>query len=119
MMVPKDSDFGLFPFQRIMLRVMARMNESYHFFSRGTSKSFLAFTERYIHADLIPNHHTGIIAGTRKQAASIAKEKIIGDIWKKFPLLESEMQRRRVAGKSLAAYLSGSDYAQFNFKSGS
>ena len=48
MMVPKDSDFALFPFQRIMLRVMSRMNESYHVFSRGTSKSFLAFTERYI-----------------------------------------------------------------------
>lgn len=80
MITPKSSDFGLYPFQRIMLRVMSRMNESYHVFARGTSKSFLAFTERYIHANLVPNHHTGIIAGTRKQATSIAKEKIIGDI---------------------------------------
>lgn len=77
---PKNSEFELYPFQRIILRVMSRMNQSYLVFSRGTSKSFLAFTERFIHADLIPNHHTGIIAGTKKQAASIAKEKIIGDI---------------------------------------
>lgn len=62
------------------MREMSRKNQSYITASRGTSKSFCGFVERYLHAMLIPRHRTGIIAGTRKQAASIAKEKIIDDI---------------------------------------
>lgn len=119
LMTPKDSEFTLYPFQRMMMRGMARSSQSYFCFSRGTSKSFCGFLERYIHAMLIPRHRAGIIAGTRKQAASIAKEKIIDDLWNKFPLLSNEMQKRRVAGKLLDAYTSGQDYAKFGFKSGS
>ncbi len=118
-MTPRDSEFSLYPFQRIIMRCMARYQQSYMVFSRGTSKSFLAFLERNQHAMLIPRHRTGVIAGTKKQAASIAKEKIIDDLWNKFPLLANEMKKRRVAGKLLDAYSSGADYARFNFKNGS
>lgn len=118
-MTPKDSEFTLYPFQRIILRSMSRYTQGYFVFSRGTSKSFLAFLNRFIHADLTPRHKTGIIAGSKRQAASIAKEKIIDDLWNKFPLLANEMQKRRVAGKLQDAYNSGSDYARFNFKNGS
>ncbi len=80
LMTPKNSKLSLFFFQRIMLRGMARYEQVYYTFARGTSKSFLAFYDRYVHAMMIPNHKTGILAGTNKQAAKIAKEKVIDDL---------------------------------------
>jgi hypothetical protein len=118
-MTPKKSSFRLYPFQRILIRCMARYTQGYFVFSRGTSKSFLGFLEKNIQAMLTPHYATGIMAGTRKQAAQIAKEKIIDDLWVKFPLLENEMQKRRIGGKLLDAYAAGQDYAKFTFKSGS
>ena len=119
LITPSESEFHLYPFQRMIMRTMARKTQSYFVFSRGTSKSFCGFLDRYTHAMLIPRHRTGIIAGTKKQAASIAKEKIIDDMWNKFPFLGNEMQKRLVAGKHLDAYNAGQDYAKFNFKNGS
>ncbi len=119
LVTPTDSEFTLYPFQRIFIREMARKSQTYITASRGTSKSFCGFIDRYLHAMFIPRHRTGIIAGTRKQAASIAKEKIIDDLWNKFPFLGNEMQKRNVAGKHLDAYTAGADYARFNFRNGS
>lgn len=119
LITPPHSEFTLYPFQRIIMRCMARKAQTYCVFSRGTSKSFCGFLERYIHSDLTPRHRGGIIAGTRKQAASIAKEKIIDDLWNKFPFLGNEMQKRHVAGKYLDAYTAGADYARFGFRNGS
>ena len=101
------------------MREMARKTQTFITASRGTSKSFCGFIDRYLHAMLIPRHRTGIIAGTRKQASSIAKEKIIDDLWNKFPFLANEMQKRNVAGKHLDAYVAGQDYARFGFRNGS
>ena len=116
---PKESHFSLFFFQRIILRCMSRGNAFYGNFSRGTSKSFLADVERYLHCMFIPRHNTTITAGTNKQAAEIAKQKIIDDLWVKFPLLANEMQKRKVAGKTLEPYKVGQDYVEFKFKNGS
>ncbi len=118
-MTPAASHFHLFFFQRIMMRCMRRGNASYETFSRGTSKSFLADLDRYIYCMQIPRHNTTITAGTNKQAAEIAKQKVIDDLWAKFPLLANEMQRRKIAGKLLDAYKAGKDYVEFNFKNGS
>lgn len=119
LVTPPRSEFTLYPFQRIIMRTMARKVQTYCVFSRGTSKSFCGFLQRYIQATLTPRHRAGIIAGTRKQATSIAKEKIIDDLWNKFPFLGNEMQKRHVAGKYLDAYTAGADYARFGFKNGS
>ena len=119
LITPKESHFHLFFFQRIMLRCMARGVATYAYFSRGTSKSFLADIDRYLHCMFVPRHHTTITAGTNKQAAEIAKQKVVDDLWVKFPLLANEMQRRKVAGKFLDAYKMGKDYVEFNFKNGS
>lgn len=119
LITPKASHFGLFFFQRMMLRCMARCIGTYDTFSRGTSKSFLADLDRYLHCMFIPRHKTTITAGTNKQAAEIAKQKVVDDLWVKFPLLANEMQKRKVAGKILDAYKMGSDYVEFNFKNGS
>ena len=119
LIVPHNSHFKLFFFQRIIIRCMSRGNVTYGCFSRGTSKSFLADIDRYLHCMFIPRHNTTITAGTNKQAAEIAKQKFVGDLWVKFPLLANEMQRRRVAGKLLDPYKLQNDYAEFNFKNGS
>lgn len=119
LITPKDSHFHLFFFQRIIIRCMSRGNATFATYSRGTSKSFLADLQRYLHCMFIPRHNTTITAGTNKQAAEIAKQKVIDDLWAKFPLLANEMQRRKVAGKILDAYKAGKDYVEFNFKNGS
>ena len=119
LIVPHNSHFKLFFFQRIMIRCIARGTATYETFSRGTSKSFIADLERYLHCMFIPRHNTTITAGTNKQAAEIAKQKVVDDLWVKFPLLANEMQKRKVAGKILDAYKMGKDYVEFNFKNGS
>lgn len=116
---PHSSHFHLFFYQRIMLRCMARGTATYEYFSRGTSKSFLADLDRYLKCMFVPRHNTTITAGTNKQAAEIAKQKVVDDLWVKFPLLANEMQKRKVAGKVLDAYKMGKDYVEFNFRNGS
>lgn len=119
MITPKDSHFHLFFFQRIILRAMSRGSNVFMTFSRGTSKSFLADLNRYLTCMFVPRHNTTITAGTNKQAAEIAKQKIVDDLWAKFPVLANEMQKRTIAGKRLDAYKMGNDYVEFNFKNGS
>lgn len=119
MITPKESHFHLFFFQRVMLRAMSRGSNVFMTFSRGTSKSFLADLNRYLTCMFVPRHNTTITAGTNKQAAEIAKQKVVDDLWVKFPLLANEMQKRTIAGKRLDAYKMGNDYVEFNFKNGS
>ena len=116
---PRQSNFHLFFFQRIVLRLMSRSVGSYFVFARGTSKSFLADLSRYLNCMFLPRHQATIIAGTNKQAAGIAKQKIIDDLWVRFPFLANEMQKRVVAGKIQDAYNSGADYVEFRFRNGS
>ena len=119
LIIPHESHFHLFFFQRLIIRCMSRGNATFGCFSRGTSKSFLADIDRYLHCMFVPRHNTTITAGTNKQAAEIAKQKIVDDLWVKFPLLANEMQKRKVAGKVLDAYKMGADYVEFHFKNGS
>lgn len=119
LLVPKKSSFHFFAIQRIVLRAMARGVNTYIFCSRGFSKSFLADLNRYEHCMFVPHHNTAITAGTNKQAAEIAKQKIVNDLWVKFPFLANEMQKIRKGGKTLDAYKMGTDYVEFNFRNGS
>lgn len=80
LITPQSSHFHLFFFQRMILRCMARGNNSYMVFSRGTSKSFLADLGRYLQCMFIPRHNTTVTAGTNKQAAEIVKQKIVDDL---------------------------------------
>lgn len=80
LITPKSNHFRLFFFQRIMMRCMARGNATYETFSRGTSKSFLADLDRYLKCMFVPRHNTTITAGTNKQAAEIAKQKVVDDL---------------------------------------
>lgn len=117
-MTPKDSAFSMFFAQRMVLRAMSRSRQSYFTFTRGFSKSFLAFYSRYVMTMLLPRHKSFVTAGTKGQAAQIAKEKIVDDLWVRFPLLQNEMQKNRVAGQLRNAFVQGPDYAEFRFSHG-
>lgn len=115
LMTPKNSSFSMFFAQRIVVRCMARHKQSFSAFTRAFSKSFLADFYSYIHSMLVPRCNGFVTAGTKTQAAQIAKEKVIQDLWVKFPLLKNEMQKTG----SKAAYIEGNDYAEFRFTNGS
>lgn len=117
-MTPRDSHFSMFFAQRMVLRAMSRSRQSYFTFTRGFSKSFLAFYSRYVTTMLLPNHKSFVTAGTKGQAAQIAREKIVNDLWVRFPLLKNEMQKMRVAGQLRNAFVQGPDYAEFRFSHG-
>lgn len=117
-MTPKDSSFSLFFLQRMVLREMARSRQGFFTFTRGFSKSFLAFLSRYMTTMLVPRHKSFVTAGTKSQAAQIAKEKVVDDLWVRFPLLKNEMQKFRVAGQLKNAFTQGADYAEFRFSHG-
>lgn len=117
-MTPNDSSFSMFFAQRMVLRSMSRSRQSYFTFTRGFSKSFLAFYSRYVTTMLVPRHKSFVTAGTKGQAAQIAREKIVGDLWVRFPLLQNEMQKMRVAGQLRNAFVQGPDYAEFRFAHG-
>jgi len=117
-MTPKKSNFSMFFSQRMVLRAMSRSRQSFFTFTRGFSKSFLAFYSRYIATMLTPRHKSFVTAGTKGQAASIAQEKIVDDLWVRFPLLQNEMQKMRVAGQMRNAFVRGTDYAEFRFAHG-
>ena len=80
LITPHSSHFHLFFFQRLMMRCLARGVATFETFSRGTSKSFIADLDRYLHCMFVPRHNTTITAGTNKQAAEIAKQKVVDDL---------------------------------------
>lgn len=117
-MTPTESSFSMFFTQRLVLRSMSRSRQSFFTFTRGFSKSFLAFYSRYVNTMLLPRHKSFVTAGTKGQAAAIAKEKVVDDLWVRFPLLKNEMQKMRVAGQLRNAFVQGPDYAEFRFSHG-
>lgn len=118
-MTPKSSAFSFFFEQRIVSRIMARYRQSYFTFTRGFSKSFLAFYAKYLSCMFIPRHKSSVVAQSKKQTAQITKEKIIDDLWVRFPLLMNEMKKFRVADKIQIPYKTGGDDSEFKFTNGS
>ena len=118
LMTPRNSSFSMFFEQRMVLRSMSRYRQGYFTFTRGFSKSFLAFYNKYTTCMFIPRHKAFIVAGTKAQAALIAREKVIDDLWVKFPLLVNEMRKFKVAGKNKTPYTNSGDSVEFNFSNG-
>ena len=79
-LTPKSSHFSMFFAQRIVLRCMARHRQTFSTFTRAFSKSFLAFFDSYLHSMLVPRCNGFVTAGTKTQAAQIAREKVIKDL---------------------------------------
>ncbi|MCR8994641.1 DNA-packaging protein [Brevibacillus laterosporus] len=92
--LPKDSMFKLFFYQRMILRIMFRYRKTYFTLTRGSSKSFLQVLAKYIECILYPNIKIMITAPQKQMASQIAQQNI-EEIWKYIPLLKNELRQIR------------------------
>lgn len=114
MITPKNSNFQLFPYQRIFLRAAMRYTTIFITAARATSKTFLSILAKYLQCMFVPNHVGSIVAPTKGQAAQIARQKI-QEIWRIWPLLKNELEVYN--GEAHANF--GKDYVTCYFKNGS
>lgn len=114
MIKPKNSNFDLFPYQRVFLRACMRYTTLYITAARATSKTFLSILAKYLQCMFIPNHIGSIVAPNKNQAAKISKQKI-QEIWRIWPLLQNELEIYQ--GEPHANF--GKDYCDLYFKNGS
>ena len=112
---PSDSEFGLFFYQRLVLRAIMRFKDIYMTAPRAFSKSFITILGLFLQCIFIPGRKTFICANTKQQAAQITKEKI-EEIYNHWPLLKKE-----VVGHELKEYPGnfGKDYVTIRFRNGS
>ena len=108
--LPEDSTFDLFFYQRIFLRVAMRHKYCFATFPRAFSKSFLAVMVLIIRCILYPGAKLFIVSGTKEQGASIAKEKI-EELKEMIPAFKNEINERKS--------LYGKDYVRLEFYNGS
>ena len=108
LITPEDSNFILFPYQRIFLRACMRYTNIFITAARATSKTFLSILAKYLQCMFLPNHVGSIVAPNKQQASKITKQKI-EEIWRLWPLLEKEIDKANF----------GKDYVDLFFKSGS
>ncbi len=109
-MLPPDSKFNLFFYQRMFLRAVIRHKYCYATFPRAFSKSFLAVLILVLRCILYPGAKLFIVSGTKEQGAAIAKEKI-EELKELIPALKNEINERKS--------LYGKDYVRIQFKNGS
>lgn len=114
MIKPADSNFDLFPFQRIFLRACMRYTTIFITAARATSKTFLSILAKYLQCVFIPGHVGSIVAPNKNQAAKITKQKV-QEIWRIWPLLKNELETYQ--GDAHANF--GKDYTELFFKNGS
>ena len=108
---PKESNFDLFPYQRIFLRACMRYTNIYITAARATSKTFLSILAKYLQCVFVPGHIGSIVAPNKNQAAKISKQKI-EEIWRIWPLLMNELEVYQ--GGPHANF--GKDYCDLFFK---
>jgi hypothetical protein len=111
---PVDSNFNLFPYQRMFLRVCMRYTHIYITAARATSKTFLSILAKYLQCVFLPGHVGSIVAPNKSQAAKITKQKV-QEIWRIWPLLKNELELYN--GEPHANF--GKDYTELYFKNGS
>ena len=117
MIKPVESNFDLFPYQRIFLRACMRYTTIYITAARATSKTFLSILAKYLQCIFVPNHVGSIVAPNKNQAAKISKQKI-QEIWRIWPLLKQELEPSNTSPEGVRA-LFGKDYCDLFFKNGS
>ncbi len=72
----EDCTFKLYPYQRLMLRAMARYTDVNLTFSRGTSKSFIDVLWQMIKCIFYPGTKTAIASSTKDQSSKILNQKV-------------------------------------------
>lgn len=93
LILPAESDFTLFFYQRIFLRACMRFKFHHCTASRAYSKSFLSILAGILRCIFLPGQKGAIVAPGANQGVEIAREKIsqIFSIW---PLLEKEVAKK-------------------------
>lgn len=89
--LPEDSKFNLFLYQRMMLRAMFRYRKVYMTYTRGTAKSFTEILGKYLECILYPNSKVMLTAPQKMMASSIAQANI-ESIWSFMPILKNEVK---------------------------
>lgn len=112
---PIDSEFQLFFYQRMTLRILMRFRDVFITAPRAFSKSFITILAFMLQCIFIPGRKIFICANTKQQAAAITREKVY-EIYDHWPLLKKE-----VLGNELKEYPGnfGKDYVQLRFRNGS
>lgn len=112
---PADSEFSLFFYQRMTLRILMRFKDVFITAPRAFSKSFLTILALFLQCVFIPGRKVFICANTKQQAAQITKEKIY-EIYGYWPLLKKE-----IVGHEINEYPGnfGKDYVTLKFRNGS
>lgn len=115
----EECSFRLFPYQRILLRAMARYKDVFLTFSRGTSKSFLDDLWNILECILYPNTRLAIAATTKGQSATILEQKI-SEILALLPILKFEIVRTSKVKDQFTVYFkNGSSLANLAAKQSS
>ena len=109
-LLPKDSKFSLFFYQRLFLRAAIRHKYCYATFPRAYSKSFLSILVLILRCILYPGAKLFIVSGTKEQGAAIAREKI-EELRDLIPALNNELVLKKCQF--------GRDYVRVVFKNGS
>lgn len=96
MITPEDSQFKLFPYQRIMLRIFFRYQYVFGTLTRGSAKSFVEVLACFLNDIFRPRLKNSITAaGSKQQGRDIANEKI-NEILGFLPALEKEVKSLNV-----------------------
>ncbi|MDD4516796.1 hypothetical protein [Massilibacteroides sp.] len=93
-----DCTFRLYPYQRVMLRALARHQDANLTFSRGTSKTFINVLWQMIKCDLYPNTKAAICSSTKGQSAKILEQKV-QEILALIPAFKFELKKENIKVK--------------------
>lgn len=110
LILPAESKFHLYFYQRIFLRACMRFKYHYCIASRGYSKSFLSILAGILRCIFLPGTTMFLVAPGASQGVEIASEKInqIFNIW---PLLSQEIAKKNESQKEINLFFkNGSNF---------
>lgn len=108
-LVPTNSSFSWMFYQRMLLRILARIPLVHITGARGVSKTFLLLFSYFHRAVFAPGSQLAFAAPSKTQSAQIGKQTVT-DLLTRFPGLNNELDGPVVGGK---------DYFEVRFKNGS
>lgn len=88
----------LFPFQRVILRALARGQFSVLIACRGLGKSFIVCVFYVCMAILYPNIKLGIASGNSQQAKNVIIQKLKGELYKNETIRDEMVREPRTSG---------------------
>ena len=108
-LIPTSSSFTWMFYQRIILRLLARIPLNHITGARGVSKTFLILFAFFHRAIFAPGSQLAFAAPSKTQSAQIGKQ-TVNDLLSRFPGLANELDGPVIGGK---------DYFEVRFKNGS